>query len=135
MDGSRFDAWTRRGIGLALGGGVISALGLSLRDDATAKKKKKKKRCKKLKQACQPGSKTKCCQDLACGESVALPLGTHCLRRAQGACADASECLAPSLCDDGHCCFLEEDGPCSEDEDCCDTLLCNTSTNVCAQPA
>lgn len=134
MEESRFDAWTRRRFGLALGGG-LAALGLGARGGTVAGKKKKK-RCRKLKQACQSGNRNrKCCNGLTCGESVAIPEGAHCCRKAQGICSDASECCSPALCDDGKCCFLEDAGPCTEDGDCCDELLCNTALKTCAQPA
>jgi hypothetical protein len=69
MDGSRFDAWTRRHFGLVAGTLAASLLGIAARDDADAKKKKnrkKKKRCKTLFQGCNPKKKRRCCQSLAC---------------------------------------------------------------------
>jgi hypothetical protein len=136
MDGSRFDAWTRRRFGLVVGSGVASLAGLSALDDAEAKKKrKKKKKCKKIKNGCKTsGKKKRCCKGLTCGESVALPGGNHCCRQAQGACTDASECCAPSLCDDGFCCILVDQGPCTEDADCCDNGVCNLDTDLCETP-
>ena len=133
MESSRFDAWTRRRFGLAVGGGAAALLGLSQLDDADAKKKKK--RCKKIKQACKAkGKKKRCCKKLTCGTSVAIPEGTHCCRKAPGTCTDATECCAPALCDDGACCFLAGDGPCTSDEQCCDFGVCNTDTGECGPP-
>ena len=64
MDGTRFDAWTRRRFGAVAGGLAGSLLMLAGHDDAEAKKKKKK--CKKLGQPCQPGGKRKCCHHNLC---------------------------------------------------------------------
>ncbi len=61
MDGSTFDAWTRRRFGLAAGG-VLAALA-SLH--GASAKKKRGKRCKKLCAGCKPGGKRKCCDGLA----------------------------------------------------------------------
>lgn len=78
MDGSRFDAWTRRGLGLTAAGLAASLSGVPGfgATDAEAKKK----RCKKLQQACKPGAKKKrCCkrQGLLCEIVVGLE-GRHC---------------------------------------------------------
>jgi hypothetical protein len=55
MEGSRFDAWTRRRFGLAAAGGVATLLGLGARDDTAAKKgkNKNKKGCKKKSRKCR----------------------------------------------------------------------------------
>jgi hypothetical protein len=137
MDASRFDAWTRRRFGLIAGGSIASLAGLSAIADSEAKKKKKKKKCKKLKNGCKTsGKKKRCCKGLTCGESVAIPEGTHCCRKAQGACTDATECCAPSLCNvgEGRCCILNGEGPCTADADCCDAgNVCNDE-NLCVIP-
>jgi hypothetical protein len=131
MDGSQFDAWTRRRVGLATGGLAAALLGLVQLEGAGAKK------CKTLKAACNPKAKNKkkkCCGNLKCGESVAIPEGTHCCRKAPGKCTDATECCAPALCNvgAGKCCFLDNEGPCKTSEDCCsDATTCNPETKKC----
>ncbi len=50
LDGTRFDAWTRRRFGLMTGGAIASTLGLAGLLDADAKKKKNKNKNKKKKQ-------------------------------------------------------------------------------------
>ena len=42
MDATRFDAWTRRHVGLATGGLVAALLGLAAGDSARAKKRRKR---------------------------------------------------------------------------------------------
>lgn len=135
MDGSRFDAWTRRRFGLVMGGGVASLLGLVIGDGAEAKhgKGKHKKRCKKLKQGCQPSNKhKKCCkkQDLICGEILGLG-GKHCCRKVQGECSDASDCCGDFICDQANgkdaektfCCGAAE-RDCGGNDDCCIGFSC-----------
>ena len=51
MDGSRFDAWTRRRFGLAAGGAIGSLLGLQIAGSDDAEAKKRKKRCRKLRRS------------------------------------------------------------------------------------
>jgi hypothetical protein len=101
MDGSYFDAWTRRRFGLAAGGLVGSLGALAGRGDAAAKKKRKK-RCKRLRQACTLGRKRqRCCQGrgLFCDEVFALPDGqTHCCHEAGGTCADNRDCCRQGQC-------------------------------------
>ena len=57
MDGSRFDAWTRRRLGLVAGSLVTAALGGLHMGDVEAKNKhqKHKQRCLKLGEVCTPG--------------------------------------------------------------------------------
>jgi hypothetical protein len=135
MDGSHFDAWTRRRFGLAMGGGVAALLGLSALDNADAKHKKKK--CiKKPRVAC--GGKKKCCksEDLSCGEILGLS-GKNCCRNVQGVCKDANQCCGDFICDqiDGlgdqtRCCGAA-DRSCSEDQDCCSGFTCNPTSKKC----
>mgnify|MGYP000141384706 CR=1 FL=1 len=49
MDGTQFDAWTRRRFGLAAGGIGASLLGVAALDEAEAKRSGKKKRRRKRK--------------------------------------------------------------------------------------
>lgn len=126
MDASRFDAWTRRRLGLVVGGGIASLAGLSLLEDAEARKKKKK-RCKKSLQPC--GGKKKCCKELTCDDTLGTE-GNVCCKPLQGTCADQPECCGnDSICTnvDGltgeRCCVLEGK-TCTEKLDCCGDLDC-----------
>jgi hypothetical protein len=101
MDGSRFDAWTRRKFGLALGNGVAFLVGLGQLDDAAAKKKKRKnkKRCKKLTRTCTPGAKKRCCKGLRC-DRVEFADDHRCCRRTQTACTSDDQCCRAQRCDE-----------------------------------
>jgi hypothetical protein len=71
MDGSWFDAWTRRQFGLVVGSSVGSLLGLSQIDAADAKKKGDRCGHPFSGDACDGGG---CCLDLQCIEgSCQLP--------------------------------------------------------------
>lgn len=115
MDGTRFDAWTRRRFGLATGGAVASVLGLMGLDDAEAKKKnknknkKKKKKCKKLGQGCDITVKKKKC------------------------CSSSQLCAQVSHLGSGLFCCKQHDDSCSRDQDCCGNDFCG-SNNRCQIP-
>jgi hypothetical protein len=112
MDGSRFDAWTRRRVGLALGGGIASVLGLAQLDLVSAKNKKKKRRrrrrrrqeqqCKALRSLCAPEEHPSCCEGLECGVPYDLsenPTQTYCCYPLDGhPCATDRDCCYPSFC-------------------------------------
>jgi hypothetical protein len=135
MDDIRFDAWTRRRFGLALGGGAAMLLGLSARDHSAAKKRKKP--CRRLKQGCQPGNRNKrCCKKLACGEIAGLG-GHHCCRPLRGLCEAKSDCCGDLDCftigglvGETRCC-VEVDGDCAIDQDCCGNLTCRQERGRC----
>jgi hypothetical protein len=93
MDGSRFDAWTRRRFGLTAGGATVALLA-GVRADAVAKKKnkKKKKRCKKLLQPCSPGGKRKCCNVLGCFPTTPLGSDYRCCKKLNAECGVDDEC-------------------------------------------
>jgi hypothetical protein len=55
MDGSGFDAWTRRRFGVAAGGATVALLAGTRSATVAKKNKKKKKRCKRIRAACSPG--------------------------------------------------------------------------------
>ena len=124
MDGSRFDAWTRRGFGLAGGGLALTLLGLARTEDVEAKKGKKgkkPKRCKKVGTGCNPGSKRKCCKGAACQQVPSLGGNRCCLT------TDGAPCISPSNCCSGFClddqcqpAFCKEiTQPCLTNEECC----------------
>jgi len=126
MDASRFDAWTRRRLGLVVGGGIASLAGLSLLEDAEAKKKKKK-RCRKSLQPC--GGKKKCCKELTCDDTLGTE-GNVCCKPLQGTCADQSECCGETICDDvqglsGLRCCVVVGEPCTATQDCCGNNACS----------
>jgi hypothetical protein len=129
MDGSRFDAWTRRQFGYFIGG-FASLFGLAAIDEVEAKKKhkhKKKKKCKKLLVTC--GGKKKCCKGLTCDTRFGTT-GTICCKPLQRPCTDAGECCnAFGLCANvdgltGERCCTGVTGSCTVKEDCCGDLIC-----------
>jgi hypothetical protein len=98
MDGSEFDAWTRRRFGLAAGGALAVLAGL---DTTTGAKKKRKKRCKRLGAGCKPGGKRKCCGQLRC-RTTAANLGVHTFCcKTEGTSCNPDD---PFQCCDGLCC-------------------------------
>jgi hypothetical protein len=104
MDGTRFDAWTRRRFGLVAGGIGVSLLGLKGRDAAGAKRKntknkkkrRRRKRCKKLLQPCTIGGKSCCngndCETINGGRFCCKPFGKSC---SDGAECCSAVCLTP----------------------------------------
>ncbi len=130
MDGSQFDAWTRRGFGVAAGGLAGTLLAKSGIPGVEAGKKKKKKKCKKLNDACNDGKK-KCCCGYECHEPIVVngTNGRHC-------------CRAPGFPDQGspnNCCSGRSElgkcicktlgQPCGQDHECC-SGDCNTGECV-----
>ena len=97
MDGSRFDAWTRRGFGRAAGGAAAVLIGLAGGSDAGAADRV---RCRKVSRACS--AQRPCCGDLTCGRSV-IREGKFCCRKGTASCQDSKDCCAPALCTDNVC--------------------------------
>lgn len=138
MDGSRFDTWTRRRFGLAVGSLAASTIGFGAHDAEAGKRKKRKKRCKKLRHICQPGNtKKRCCknQDLVCGVILSQE-GNHCCRPSQGRCATVADCCDGKICmnviglDGPRCCGISNES-CAVDQDCCASFNCNEQTGEC----
>ena len=100
MDGSRFDAWTRRRLGLIAGSLVTAALGGPHMGGVEAKNKhkKQKQRCLKLGEVCTPGGR-KCCTFVACNPTEG---GPRCCREHHEACTVGSDCCSGN-CDRGIC--------------------------------
>ena len=118
MDGSRFDAWTRRGFGLAAGGlaGSLLAQAAPLATEAKKKKKKKKNKCREFGDSCSSNGKDACCCGLAC--QPVNSSGKFCCR------SGGSECSAPSECCSGNCvggyCICKTNGAaCTANSQCC----------------
>jgi hypothetical protein len=116
LDGTRFDAWTRRRFGLATGGAVASLLGLMNLDDAEAKKKnknknkkknrKKKKKCKKLGQGCDITTKNKkcCSENQLCAQVQHLGGGDFCCKPPGDSCSRDQDCCGSNICgNSGRC--------------------------------
>ena len=114
MDGSQFDAWTRRQFGLTAGAGaaagLLALLGL---DDAEAKKNKnknknknKKKKCRKLGQTCdQTKKKKKCCNDKQlCAQVEGLGSGNFCCKQLNQGCSNDDDCCGNNFCDNNDKC-------------------------------
>jgi hypothetical protein len=105
MDGSQFEAWTRRHLGIAAGGLGAALLDITA-DDGVAKKKhhKKKKRCKKLGDTCTVGGKRKCCTGTRCDlvgtDSITQ---TFCCHDIGGSCTVDTECCQGLTCSEATC--------------------------------
>ena len=140
MDGSRFDAWTRRRFGLAVGGLAGSLLGIvgGGSDDLAAKQKKKKKRCRKLGQSCREGGKRACCakRGLSCQPfEVTQPNSARrCCRRGKEPCTDSGECCSGE-CTDGRCVCKANGQECAGIDAVCCSLNCAGNGVATCQPA
>lgn len=121
MDGSRFDAWTRRRFGAVAVGLFAGCIEFSIVDDRIApgkaslaknrrknnKKKKKKRRgeippaCEPLRSRCNPhNTRELCCNGLACGVIADLD-GNRCCRLRYGECASDGDCCNNLFCRGG----------------------------------
>jgi hypothetical protein len=134
MEGSRFDAWTRRGVGLAATGlaGALLALSGFAGTGAKKKGKKKKKKCKKFGETCNDSNKT-CCCGLDCRESQNNANGLHCCRGIGHECTPATqaECCT-ERCVEGFCLCKSIGQPCTEDHNCCSGNCAGTTVTLCA---
>lgn len=117
MDGSHFDAWTRRGFGAAAGGLAGSLLALAALPGAEAKRrKKKKKKCRKLNDTCNSG-KEKCCCGYECQER-GMSTRKSCCRAVGFPTSSALDCCS-GLQELGQCICKTIGQPCAFDENCC----------------
>lgn len=133
MDGSRFDAWTRRRFGLTAGGLIGSVLSLIGREGNDAEAKTRKKRCRKLGENCQSGGKPKCCKKhgLTCQPTLG---GAHrCCRRGRESCTSDSQCCSGS-CMDGLCHCKSNGMECGGFDGFCCSLNCAVEMNSTCQP-
>ena len=129
MDGSRFDAWTRRRFGLAAGGLAGTLFALVAPDDAVLSKrgKKKKKRCKRAGQGCTSGKRRKCCPHLVCQSIEARGGAKLCCREVGGSCSLETEECCSGLCDGAECFCKNINSTCEFDANCC-SLNCVSGT-------
>jgi hypothetical protein len=95
MDGSRFDAWTRRRFGVAAGGAAATLFGLASLSDAAAKKKRKKrpKRCRKLWATCSPRGR-RCCNRFKCRDVGDPDPEFRCCKLDGERCSGDDECCS-----------------------------------------
>ncbi len=104
MDGSRFDAWTRRRWGVAAGGLAMALLGVTWPDAGSAKsKKRKRKRCSKAGRPCK--GNPSCCGSLKCQVS-GEPTRLRCCRGDGKPCANGNQCCGDLLCSEAGLCTL-----------------------------
>ena len=97
MDEARFDAWTRRRIGVAAGGLATTLFGLASSDAAA--KKTRKTRCRRLGASCKTGGKRTCCGTLKCSRiSFDASPKTRCCRKKDQPCSDSADCCAGLCC-------------------------------------
>ena len=133
MDGSRFDAWTRRRFGLAAGGVAAALAGLIPTGEDAAAKRKRKKRCRKPGKICTPGGK-KCCGKRFCARPFSFPEADRCCKGGGEPCTGTQD---PTCCT-GDCtpageCFCKTGGqPCDRNGQCC-SRKCSGGT--CTGPA
>jgi hypothetical protein len=100
MDSDRFDAWTRRQVGLGVGGALAGLFGLLKYQDLEAKKNKKKKRrkkkhrnrCLKLGDLCTTEATKTCCKGLECDFTAGLSMATMCCGTAGQPCESPIDC-------------------------------------------
>ena len=115
MDGSRFDAWTRRRFGSAVVGALAAVLGHAAGYDAAGKTRRHKgkrkhtkprfrnRKCEPHRTSCNPKNERRlCCAPLACGEVPELG-GHHCCARRFQGCTQDSDCCNNTVCRDGAC--------------------------------
>jgi hypothetical protein len=109
MDGSRFEAWTRRRFGLA--GGLIAALlTLDPARDGVSKQKRRHKHHKRHKRTGKCGTQEKECQGTCiprsqcCGD---CPSGTYCC---EGECVSLETCCGSGVCPSGCPCRRNVEG-------------------------
>jgi hypothetical protein len=152
MDGSQFDRWTRRSVGLAMGGAAVVLLGMGEPREVDARKKHKnhgrkghkhpEEICHGAMQSCQSsGTKGRCCDGLRC-ESNGLTPETRCCAPVRAACASALECCGLLGCQGmsfvpgTYCCKLERDACIGEgsDSDCCGGLYCQNQSCIVPMP-
>jgi hypothetical protein len=125
MDGSFFDAWTRRHFGVASGSLIASLLTANLATNVTAKKRRKKKKCGKRRKRCHGKcvKKSLCCGDGDC------PANTYCC---EGDCVSLDR---PCHQDGTYACFadgvlrlsVEEEVFCTRTSDLPICALCTSS--------
>jgi hypothetical protein len=139
MDGSRFDAWTRRRFGLATGGLATLVAGLYAAASGFAKKKRKR-RCKKLgfSNCKTSGKRRRCCKGLGC-DRPGMSLVRHCCLPIRRLCDDTVEdpqqCCGETVCEtisglDGHRCCVFPGDQCMDTSECCFTGICVSGTCV-----
>ncbi len=130
MDGSRFDAWTRRRLSLTLGGAFASLLGLAAvgegearrrrrrrdrdrneKDDKDKKRRRKnrKKRCIKLSKSCIQGHSPECCGSYLC-RNFGNPTNFRCCLDAGRSCSSNrdNQCCPGTICRNGFCANVNE---------------------------
>lgn len=129
MDGSRFDAWTRRGFGTAAGGLAGALLAQAALPVAKAGKKKKKK-CGKLNDQCNSGKK-KCCCGYECQPQDSN--GNRCCRAADFPASSDQECCSGRR-ELGRCICKTLFQACTSSEQCCSGFCDTAGSDQCEQP-
>lgn len=137
MDGSRFDAWTRRRFGLAAGRLTGSLVGVGvLRDNAEAKKKGKKDSCRTLNQSCKLTGKRACCKKggLSCQLPVVGVGGRACCLPGNKPCQRDNDCCSEQ-CTDNLCACKSIGAECGGVDAACCSLHCGDDDPPTCQPA
>jgi hypothetical protein len=127
VEGSRFDAWTRRRVGLAAGSILGSLLALVQPDasEAAKKKKDKKKSCGALGDSCQPSGKKACCKKggLSCQAPLIGPGGRTCCLPGNKTCKRNKDCCSDQ-CVDNVCACKSTGQECSNVDFVCCSVNC-----------
>ena len=112
MDAVRFDGWTRRRFGAAVGA-LAGLLGVVGRDGGLARKRRNRKRgrkprkrhCERLGTRCNPNNdKQLCCRPLFC-ESVPELGGNRCCKTLHLPCERNADCCGNLFCTGDHGAF------------------------------
>ena len=107
MDALRFDAWTRRRVGLAAGGVIASLLAPLSPREGMARKKNEEKRCTRVGRRCR--RIRDCCGSLAC-EPIDGVSGQRCCRQQFANCSREADCCGFLFCrPDGKCDLPDSD--------------------------
>ena len=128
MDGNRFDAWTRRRVGLAAGGVLAAFLALSERDEAAARRRRRRKRrkprCLALGRTCNADDE-RCCGSLACDWVDLVSVDPVCCRPDGAACTPETTCCSSNCDAQSRTCTTCRGRPCDEQRPCCPLHECD----------
>lgn len=126
MDEERFDAWTRRRFGLAVGSAAVSALGIlgaiglseedadaarrnrnndKGRNDRRRRRRRRRDQCRKLGQSCDESRRRqRCCnENQLCAQVSELGSGNFCCRQLTQSCSSNEDCCGGNRCRSNTC--------------------------------
>ena len=136
MDGPRFDAWTRRRLGLVAGGAIASLLALTASDATADRRKHARKRCARIGHTMPRREDKKkaprCCDQihqLTCEQVLDAEVHYCCYDYQQICSGAAGECCRDLTCGSvpalsGSRCCAPMGGACTTNNDCCGAVGC-----------